>query len=167
MADLSMETLLHPPFESDPPLKFNMNAKLLGLILAIVYAIFALFSLIGIPLAFAGSAFLAASGYHGVAFLVVIGAIVAAIGDVFVALGGWKMNNLNGDGKRQVVLGLALGVVASVIGAIGSLSFTGVIGALLVAAIIYYLVIISRFPGEQPLVAGSGVTTGGAPPPSA
>ena len=50
MADLSMETLYHPPFENDPPVKLNISAKTLGLVLAILYAIFALFSLIGIVL---------------------------------------------------------------------------------------------------------------------
>ena len=157
-----METLLHPPFENDPPLKFNINAKTLGLILAIVYAIFAVISLIGIPVALAGSAIAAAVGYHGIAFLIVIGAIVAAAGDVLVAWGGWKMNNLNNDGKRFAIYGLALGIVASILGAIGAESPTGVIGTVIVAAIIYYLIVISRFPNEAPLV-GAGT----AGPPSA
>ncbi|MDQ6746518.1 MAG: hypothetical protein M3010_00215 [Candidatus Dormibacteraeota bacterium] len=166
MADLSMETLLHPPFENDPPLKLNVNAKTLGLILAILYALFALFSLIGIPLALAGSALLAATGYHGIAFMVVVGAVIAAIGDVLVAWGGYKMYQLNIDGKRLVIYGLALAVVASVVGAIGNASVTGVIGSIIINGIIYYLVVISRFPSEAPLVTSGGVG-GGAPPPSA
>ena len=164
MADFSMETLYHPPFENDPPLKLNISAKTLGLVLAILYAIFALFSLIGIPLALAGSAILAASGYHGIAFLIVIGAVVAAIADVLVAWGGYKMYQLDADGKRLVIMGLALSVVASIIGAIGTASPGGVIGTLIINAIIYYLVIISRFPSEAPLVTAGGA---GAPPPPA
>ncbi len=147
-------------------MKLNVNAKTLGLILAILYALFALFSLIGIPLALAGSALLAATGYHGIAFMVVVGAVIAAIGDVLVAWGGYKMYQLNIDGKRLVIYGLALAVVASVVGAIGNASVTGVIGSIIINGIIYYLVVISRFPSEAPLVTSGGVG-GGAPPPSA
>ncbi len=162
MADLSMETLIHPPFENDPPVKLNISAKTLGLVLAILYAIFALFSLIGIPLALAGSAILAAGGYHGIAFLIVIGAIIAAVADILVAWGGYKMYQLNADGKRLVIMGLLLAVVASIVGAIGSGSAGGVIGTVIINAIIYYLVIISRFPTDAPLVGAGG--TGAAPP---
>ncbi|MFN2466116.1 MAG: hypothetical protein ABR598_07620 [Candidatus Dormibacteria bacterium] len=163
MADLSVETLLHPPFENDPPVKLNINAKTLGLILAILYAIFALFSLIGIPAALGLAALGAAVGVRQIIILIVVGAVIAAVGDVLVAWGGYKMYQLDGDGKRLVIYGLALAVVAAIIGAIGYESVTGVIGAIIINGIIYYLVVISRFPSEAPLVAAGG----GAAPPSA
>lgn len=164
MADLSMETLYHPPFENDPPLKLNINAKTLGLVLAILYAIFALFSIIGVFGAMGVAALGSALGVHQIFLLIVVGAIVAAIGDVLVALGGYKLYQLNVAGKQQVILGLALGIVAAVLGAIGFESAGGVIGAIIVAGIIYYLVIISRFPSDAPLVTSGSA---GTPPPPA
>ncbi|HEV1998766.1 MAG TPA: hypothetical protein VGR61_11635 [Candidatus Dormibacteraeota bacterium] len=173
MADLSMETLYHPPFENDPPLKLNINAKTLGLVLAILYAIFALFSIIGVFGAMGVAALGSALGVHQIFLLIVIGAIAAAIGDILVAWGGYKLYQLNIDGKRFVIMGLALGVVASVFGAIGFENPSGVIGAIIVAGIIYYIVIISRLPSDAPLVTsggpgpGPGPGTGpGTPPPA-
>jgi len=162
MADFIMGMLVHPSFENDPPLKINVPAKTLGLILAIVYLIFALFSLIGIPLALLGGALLAASGAGHITFLIIVGAVIALIGNALVAYGGFKMFGLNPEGKTSVIYGLFLGVIASVVGAIGFESATGLIGPILVAAIVYYFVVISRFPNEAPLVARTS-----APPPSA
>ena len=164
MADFSMDTLYHPPFENDPPLKFNISAKTLGLILAILYAIFALFSLFGVLGAIGISALGAALGVREILILVVIGAIVAAVGDVLVAWGGYQMYKENIDGKRLAIMGLALGVVASILGAIGAESPTGIIGTIIINGIIWYLIVISRFPSEAPLVTSGG--SGAPPPPS-
>jgi len=158
-----METLYHPPFENDPPVKLNIPAKTLGLVLAILYAIFALFSLFGILGAVGIAALGTALGVHQILILVVVGAIIAAIADVLVALGGYKMYQLNIDGKRMVIMGLALSVLASIVGAIGAENPAGIIASIIINGIIYYLVIISRFPNDAPLVASGGA---GAPPPS-
>jgi hypothetical protein len=164
VADLSMETLLHPPFEQDPPVKLNVNAKILGLVLALVFAIFALFSFIGIFPALGLSALGSVLGVSGIWILVLVGAIIAAIADALVAWGGYKMYQLDAGGKTLVIYGLALSLVASVVGAIGSYNPVGIVGAIVINGIIWYLVIISRFPGETPLVA-SGTGTGAPPPP--
>ena len=162
MADLSMETLYHPPFENDPPVKLNISAKTLGLVLAILYAIFALFSLFGILGAMGLAALGTALGVREILILVVIGAVVAAVADFLVAWGGYKMYQLDIAGKNLVIMGLALSVVASIIGSIGAENPTGIIGSIIINGIIYYLVIISRFPSEAPLVTSGGA---GAPPP--
>lgn len=164
MADLSMETLYHPPFENDPPVKLNISAKTLGLVLAILYAIFALFSLFGILGAVGIAALGTALGVRQILVLVVIGAVIAAVGDILVAWGGYKMYQLDIDGKRLVIMGLALSVAASVVGAIGAESPGGIIASIIINGIIYYLVIISRFPSDAPLVTSGGA---GAPPPPA
>jgi hypothetical protein len=162
MAEFSMEMLVHPPFENDPPLKMNVPAKTLGLILAIVYLIFAILSLIGIPLALGIGVLVAAGGGGHITLLIIAGAVIALVGNVLVALGGFRMNGLKPEGKTSVIYGLFTGVIASVVGAIGFESANGIVGSIIVAAIVYYFVIISRFPSEAPLVAARGT---GAPPP--
>jgi hypothetical protein len=78
------------------------------------------------------------------------------------------MYNLDRSGKVLVIYALALGLGGAVVVLIGQLiaysgflaySAGGAIVGLIIDAIIYfciyYLVVISRFPGEQPLVPGS------------
>ena len=169
MADLSMDTLLHPPFESDPPVKFNVPAKTLGLVYAIVGAVLALFGLAGVFATFGLSALGAALGVSQIFILVVAGAIIGEIGTIMVAWGGYQMYQEKPEGKRMVILGLAVRVLGGLVSAVGALNPFGIFAWIIgtgVTFCFYYLVIISRFPGEQPLVASGGVT-GGTPPPPA
>jgi hypothetical protein len=149
------ETLLDPPFAKDPPVKLNVPAKVLGLIYAILGAISALFGLFAIFALFGLSAFAAAVGaFAGLYWLGVIGAIVGEVGTIVAAWGGYRMYQLDRDGKRFVIYGLAVNVVGSLIGSLGGVGdFVGWIIGAAVAFVLYYLVIISRFPDEPALVA--------------
>ncbi|MEK7284588.1 MAG: hypothetical protein AAB114_01870, partial [Chloroflexota bacterium] len=73
-----LESLLAPPFAADPPVKMNVPAKTLGLILAILGAIGALFGIFGI-FALLGLSAIAAA-YGGIFLLAVIGVIIGEIG---------------------------------------------------------------------------------------
>jgi hypothetical protein len=164
-----MDMLLHPPFESDPPVKFNINAKTLGLIYAIVGGILALFGLAGVFAVFGLSALGAALGVTQIFVLLVAGAIIGEIGTIMVAWGGYQMYQEKPEGKRMAILGFAVRVLGGLIGALGGLSPVGIFGWIIGTAVtfcFYYLVVISRFPGEVPLVATGGVP-GGTPPPPA
>jgi hypothetical protein len=89
------------------------------------------------------------------------------------------MYQLNRDGKRLVIYGLALGFIGGVVSTIGTIIFyagyailgvgyggaiVGLIIDVIVYAIVWYVVVISRFPGETPLVA-AGPTGGYGNPP--
>jgi hypothetical protein len=74
------------------------------------------------------------------------------------------MYQLNRAGKDQVIYGVAVGVIGGILQIVGYGGVGGFIFSLIVAVIIYYLVVISRFPGESPLVAAPG-GYGGTPPP--
>lgn len=155
------ETLLNPPFAKDPPVKLNVPAKTLGLIYAILGAIAALFGLFGIFTLLGLSAFAAAAGlFAGLFWLGVIGAIVGEIGTIVAAWGGYQMYQAKREGKRLVVYGLVVNVVGGLIGSLGGAGdFVGWIVGAAIAFVLYYLVIISRFPDEPPLVpaaAGPG-----------
>ena len=57
MADMTLETLVHPPFENDPPVKLNISAKIIGLVAAILAAIGLVVYIFSIPFVLAiGSA---------------------------------------------------------------------------------------------------------------
>ena len=159
-----LESLLAPPFAADPPVKMNVPAKTLGLILAILGAIGALFGILGVFALIALSMLKAALGPTGpgILLLVVIGVIIVEIGTVGGAWGGYRMYHEKREGKKLAIYGSLINVVGSLIAAIGGAGygflrfalFYFVIGALIsIPFVIYYLVVISRFPGEAPLVA--------------
>jgi hypothetical protein len=168
VADLSVDMLLHPPFESDPPVKFNINAKTLGLVYAILAGIGALFGLVGVFATFGLSALGAALGVTQIFILVVAGAVIGEIGTIMVAWGGYQMYQDKPEGKRMAILGLAVRVLGGLVAAVGGLNPFGLFAWIVGTAVtfcFYYLVVISRFPGEQPLVASGGMTGGTPPPP--
>ena len=147
-----LETLLAPPFAADPPIKLNVPAKTLGLILAILGAISAFFGILGVFALLGLSAI--AVAYGGIFLLAVIGVIVGEIGAVVGAWGGYQMYKGNRDGKRLAIYGVLLNVVGSLIAAIGgSGGLVGWIFGALISFVVYYLIVISRFPDDLPVVA--------------
>lgn len=150
---MNEKSLLDPPFMKDPPVKLNVPAKTLGLVYAILGAISAFFGLFGILALFGLSGLAAAVGvYSGIYFLAVIGLIVGEVGTVLAAWGGYRMYQLDRGGKRIVVYGLLIGVIGSVINSVGSGDLVGWVLGAAISFVLYYLVIISRFPDEAPLV---------------
>ncbi|MCA1616994.1 MAG: hypothetical protein LC729_00015 [Acidobacteria bacterium] len=157
---LNKETLLDPPFTKDPPLKVNINAKTLGLVLAILSAIVLLFGVLALPVLFAASAVGAALGVPvaQIFVLVLLGTVISLLGTVLVAWGGYRMYREDRGGKALVIYGLALHVVGGLVSALGGLSASAIVGWIVGTAVtfcLYYLVVVSRFPGEAPLVPTS------------
>lgn len=153
-----LDSLLAPPFAADPPVKLNIPAKTLGLILAILGAIGAFFGILGV-FALLGLSALAAA-YAGIFLLAVVGVIISEIGTVIGAWGGYQMYQGKPEGKKFAIYGLVINTVGSLVAAIGGSG--GLIGWLfgaLIAFVVYYLIVISRFPGEAPLVASAPTTT--------
>ena len=147
-----LETLLAPPFAADPPIKLNVPAKTLGLILAILGAISAFFGILGVFALLGLSAIVVA--YSGIFLLAVIGVIVGEIGSIVGAWGAYRMYKEDRDGKRLAIYGVLLNVVGSLIAAVGgSGSLIGWIFGALISFVVYYLIVISRFPAELPVVA--------------
>jgi hypothetical protein len=183
--------LTDPPFANNPPIKFNVNAKILGLVIGILAIIGAVLALIALPAllalnnavnTFCGSLGVNCGTTGGIFFLGLLGFIIVLVGEVLAAIGGFRMYQMNRQGKVWVIYGLALGLIGGILEVIGYSS--GFIGSLIfnviVAIVLYYLVVISRFPGESPLVASGGYggtgygggyggpgTTPPPPPPSA
>src|ERR1700682_3816454 len=107
----ALDTLVNPPFANDPPVKLNLDAKVVGLVVAILAGVIAL-------------------------------------------VGGWQMYKGNESGKRLAIYGLAIAFAAEVIWMIGFASGSGIL-QLILLALLYYAVVVSRFPGEAPSTSAS------------
>ena len=149
---IDLKILLAPPFAADPPVKLNISAKTLGLVLAILGGISAFFGLLAV-FALLGVSALAAA-YGGIFILALIGLIVTEIGTIIGAWGGFQMYQGKQAGKLLAIYGILINVVGSLLATIGgSGGLAGLIVGALISFVIYYLIVISRFPGEPPLVA--------------
>jgi len=161
-------TLLDPPFAADPPVKLNVNAKILGLVLGILALLAAVFlGLIGGLISVIG---LAAGGFGGIWL---IGSLVSLVGYIMSAIAGYQMYQGDRGGKRLMIYGLAVVFIGAIVGAIGRIiAYSGILGfgagyavggaifdiifGIIFFGIPYYLVVISRFPGDVPLVSSAG-----------
>jgi len=169
--------LTNPPFAADPPIKLNVPAKTVGLVAGILGIIGVIFlGLFGLIAAFALTtvsticAGLTNCGTTGIFFIAIIGVILAAVGALLYLIGGFQMYSLNRKGKDLVIYGLALGLVGGLFDLIGGLGAGNFIFGLIWFVVGWYLVVISRWPDEPPLVAspgGYGNPPGGygSPPP--
>jgi hypothetical protein len=164
--------LTDPKFAANPPVKLNIDAKILGLVIAILAVIGAIFTL------FLGGLLTLIGFVGGVAPIWLLGTLIALAAEVLAAIGGFQMYQLNRRGKILVIYALALGLLGAVLVVIGQImaysgfgylgygaggAIFGLIIDVIVYGIIYYLVVISRWPGDAPLTQSPGGY--GAPPP--
>lgn len=153
-----LDRLLAPSFAADPPVKLNVPAKTLGLILAILGAIGSFFGILGV-FALLGLSAIAAA-YGGIFVLAVVGVIISLIGTVVGTWGGYQMYQEKREGKKTAIYGLVINTAGSLVAAIGgSGGLVGWVFGALIAFVVYYLIVISRFPGEAPLVATTTTPT--------
>ena len=140
-----MDTLLDPPFAKNPA--FRADAKIVGLVCAILAGLGVLFGFLGLPITLA---------LLGPAPILGLSLIVSLVGDALTAYGGYRMYRGIADGKRWVIYGLIVAFVTSVVAML--LGSGSQILSIVIIAIIYYVVVTSRFPSET----GTG-TTGQVP----
>ena len=167
--------LTDPPFAADPPIKLNVPAKTLGLVIGILAIIGIIIDLIALPIVFALTSVSSDAttvcqelggrdcGTSGIFGLALIGVIIGLVGAILYAIGGFRMYQLNRAGKNLVIYGLVVSLVGGIFGIIGYGGISSFIFSLIIAVVIYYLVVISRWPGDAPLVATPGGY--GSPPP--
>jgi Co/Zn/Cd efflux system component len=155
---------------ADPPVKLNINAKIVGLIALILAALGLLGYLVVIPAVLAiGSAqtvfgvpYATNQGILGVALA---GLAVGCVASLLELVGGYRMYQENPEGKKLLIYGIVLGAVASVVYGIGYGGLGGVVVGLVVDFVVYYVVLISRFSNETPLVSHAATTPPPPPPP--
>lgn len=170
-ADLWNNPLVKPPFASDPPLKVNVPAKTYGLVLGILAVIGAVFALIVAIAAFTftsivnSNAICGSALYQGSAACQAVGhASIAGLGELIVlvamilgAIGGFQMSQGKHQGRSLLAYSLLLALVGQLLYAIlwgFGYYIPGFIISLIIYAVIYYFLVISRFPDEPPVVGG-------------
>ncbi len=143
----ALDALVNPPFANDPPVKLNLDAKVVGLVVAILAAIGGVLSLFGLLGLLGLGAALTAFG--GIFALALIGVIVNIVADVMMVTGGWQMYQGNESGKRSVIYGVAIAFLAQIVLALGYTAGSAIL-QLILLGIIYYVVVVSRFPAQAP-----------------
>jgi hypothetical protein len=141
----ALDTLVNPPFANNPPVKLNLDAKVVGLVVAILGGLGALFTLLALLSLLGFGAALAAFG--GIFLLALIGVILNLVADVMAAIGGWQMYQGNESGKRLAIYGLAIAFAAEIIQMIGFSSSSGIV-PLILLALVYYAIVVSRYPAK-------------------
>ena len=143
-----MDVLLDPPFAKDPPVKLDIPAKTLGLVLAILGGIGTVFGLLGL---IGVTAFATVVGGG----LLVVGTLIALIGTALGAWGGYQMYQDDRGGKRFVIYGLILSVAGGLVAVLAGAGVGSWIVNAALAFVLYYLVIISRYEDEPKLVGAA------------
>ena len=138
----ALDSLVDPAFAKDPPVKLNLDAKVVGIVLAILPGLGALLGLISLL----GLLTLSAA-FGGIFVVALLGVVINVVGDILCVVGGWRMYQGNPEGKRLAVYGIAIAFVAEIIYAIGFANGSAII-PLIVLALLYYAVVVSRFPSE-------------------
>ena len=141
----ALDTLVNPPFAKNPPVKLNLDTKVVGLVVAILgglSALFVLLALLGL-LGFGA----ALSAFAGIFFLALIGVMLNLVADVMAAIGGWQMYQGNESGKRLAIYGLAIAFVAEIIQMIGFSSSSAIV-PLILLALVYYAIVVSHYPAK-------------------
>jgi len=171
--------LTDPPFAADPPIRLNVPAKTLGLVIGILAIIGIILDLIALPVVFAlnnsVSTICSLSGVNcgttGIFGLAIISVLIGLVGSILYAFGGFRMYQLDRSGKNLVIYGLVVNLLGGILAIVGYGGVGGFIFSLIIAVVVYYLVVISRWPGDAPLVAGPTGGYGnppggyGSPPP--
>lgn len=160
-----MNRLTDPPFADNPPLKVNVDSRVLGLVIGILSLVaglaWLLVSIAGLwvvgsvnPYCSSFAQAGASCGNNaGIFALGLIGFLLVVAGYLLAAVGGFRMFAMVREAKSQAIYGLLLGVVGGLIATIGYGGFLSVlIFDVVLAVVVYYLIVVSRFPDEEPLL---------------
>ena len=162
-----LSSLTDPPFADDPPLKVPVDSRVLGLVIGILSLVaglaWLLVSIAGLWVVGSVNPYCNSiaggtnCGSSGIFALGLIGFLLVVVGYLLSAVGGFRMFAMVHEAKSQAIYGLLLGAIGGIVATIGYGGFLSVlIFDLLLGLVIYYLIIVSRFPDEEPLVPDSG-----------
>ena len=164
-----MSNLTNPRFADNPPLRVNVDSKVLGLVIGILSLVaglaWLLVSIAGLLVVGTVNPYCNSIGQSGatcgnnggIFALGLIGFLLVLAGYLLAAVGGFRMFAMVHEAKSQAIYGLLLGVVGGLIATIGYGGFLSVlIFDVVLAIVVYYLIVVSRFPDEDPLVPYEG-----------
>jgi len=146
-----LDFLAEPTFidRRRPPIR--VSAKVMGWIAVVLSALF----LLALLLVGLGSVIqIRSHPTHFAAALV--GFVLVVITQVMALVGAWQMTQGNHNGRRLVAQALILSVIASLIYNIGLSNLGQFVVQVVIRAVLYFFVVISRFPDEAASGAGEG-----------
>ena len=138
-----LDSLLDPPFAKNPA--FRADAKIVGLVCAILAGLGLVFGLLALPITLA---------LLGAAPILALSLIASLVGSALAAYGGYQMYQGKVEGKRLVIYGLIVSFVTSLVAML--LGSGSQLLSLVIIAIVYYVVVTSRFPSATG--TGTGAT---------
>lgn len=147
-----LDFLAEPTFidRRRPPI--HVSAKVMGWISLVLSVVF----LIALLLVGVGSTLLLRNpGHSGVFILALIGLVLLVIAQFGMVVGAWQMIQGNHSGRRLFIQAIVLSVVFSLIYNIGLANLAQFIVQLVIRAVLYYFVVISHFPDEEPSTASA------------
>ncbi|MBV8528886.1 MAG: hypothetical protein JOZ75_11260 [Candidatus Dormibacteraeota bacterium] len=160
-----MSSLTEPMWAESPPLKVNVDSRVLGLVIGIISLVaclaWLLVSITGLWIVGSVNPYCSSivqegtgcGSTSGIFALGLIGFLLVVAGYLLVAAGGFRMFAMVHEAKRQAIYGLLLGVIGGLIATIGYGGFLSVlIFDVVLALVVYYLIVVSRYPDEEPLV---------------
>ncbi len=140
-----LDALVNPPFATNPPIRLSVDARFIGLTVAILAGLLGLLGMYDILLLFnAGFK----SSYAATWILLFVDTVVNLVADAMGLIGGWRMFKRDPSGKRLAIYGLALAFIVQALLGLGFGTGLSSIVWLVLLAMLYYAVVVSRFAGD-------------------
>lgn len=140
-----LDALVNPPFATNPPIRLSVDAKFIGLGVAILAGLFGLIGLYDLlVLLNAGIQ----PSYAGIWVVLFVDTVVNLLADAMGLIGGWRMFKGNPAGKRLAIYGLTLSFLVQALLGLGFGTGPSLIVWLILLAMLYYAVVVSRFTGD-------------------
>ncbi|HUY96249.1 MAG TPA: hypothetical protein VMW47_01245 [Verrucomicrobiae bacterium] len=144
-----LDRLADPPPARWARSRVAVSGPALGLVLALLAGIGLLVLIVG---------FAVLMGANGRVSLLSTGTasstaalLIQTVADLLLVIGGWGMSQAQAGGRRVAALGLGVAVIGALVGGGG-----GVVVELVILAVLYTLVAVSRIPVAAPAASGAG-----------
>ena len=143
-----LDSLVNPPFATNPPIKLSVDAKFIGLAVAILALLVGLPGLYNLLVLFNALNAGLQSINVGVWLLLFVDIVLNLVADVMALIGGWRMFKRDPAAKRLAIYGLALAFLVQALLGLGFGTGLSSIVPLVILAMLYYAVVVSRFSGD-------------------
>ena len=140
-----LRSIVEPAFAKNPPLKLSLSPTVLGGVVCVLGSLGVLSSILGIL-----RAGLVVTGVG--TWVVVLLLLVRGVGAGLAAYGGYRMYQYDSDWKSRVIYGLLVYFMTEILLAV--FSPASELLAIVVTAIIYYVLVVSRAPDTTEHPAG-------------
>lgn len=146
-----LDFLVEPTFinRRNAPRNLRISAKFMGWIVIVLFVLL----LIALSADLPSLLRIGSTGHPGILVLALIGWVLLELAHLLGLFGAWQMTRDDHSGRRLVIQVLALRVVFSLMYNIGRVNLASFVIQVVATLVLYYFVLISRFPDEAPQAA--------------